>query len=707
MKTDCKRLASLATIILSFLVYPLCIAHAQTKWEIFASLNQGRHLHAARYLNGDKILVIGGYVNSTIILGGTPTNTTEIIDLSTGVVTAGPPMAYSRSEFSSLMLPDGDILVIGGYSNNAGNTAIERFDVDTYTWSVVGTMKSSRRQHCADFLNGDEILIFGGLNNSTAEIFTISTGKSELVARLPGAANSAVSINPDGRGPSFWGYRSGGEGSDRPFESIRYEKATNKWAKDLVFDDKPVAPQLVNLADGSAFVVSGAVSEAPFRTSTRTWTVSPFGEVARGPSLVAGRQWHVVGTWNDDRILVGGGIVDGVRITGTCEWLELPSSKSVRAPTMNIPRAYGKMILARAADGRMRAFVVSGLTDGKNTPTIEVLQDSVCAAGSTAISLLDMRFLGSAKQVGQAVQLTSTEQYQSGAAWLRNKLPVRAGFDIRFKFRLSNGNDNGQIDNGSPGADGVALVFQNSTPVAIGKPGDGIGYNEMPHGIAVEFDSYLNAAISDSSASHIAVQKGDGMMLRPWHVSPYYLGGNFHQSPNFVADGSVYHARVVLDGKVLTVYCDTIGQLNEPVLTIPDLNFESILSLDAYGACYVGFTSSTGRSSEVHEIFDVIVKGCQPLVSSVEHHSINNEQISPLVYPLPATDIAMLRLDDPLSSPVECNVINVRGQVVAISSIEADRLEVPLNVSSLDPGIYTVVFRRGVQVVALPLVIVR
>ncbi|HLP28281.1 MAG TPA: kelch repeat-containing protein [Candidatus Didemnitutus sp.] len=711
MKLSWKRVSLLC--LQTLLVFSLTqgVSQSQTKWRIFAELAQGRHHHAARYLNGDKIIVIGGYVNSEGILGGSPTTTTELVDLTSANVTPGPEMTYARCEFPTLVLPDGDILVFGGHSNNGGDNVIERFDVGTNTWSVVGIMQSSRRQHCADFLSSDEVLIFGGYGNSTAEIYTISTRQTASIAELPGPANSAVSINPDGRSPSFWGYRSGGQGSDRPYESIRYDKPTNTWRKDLLFDDKPVAPKLVTLADGSVLVISGALAESPFETSKMTWVVSPFGLVSRGPTLIEGRQWHVAGTWDNERILVAAGLVDDpnsddANITASCEWLELSNNRSIKAPTLNVSRCFGQMILTRSKEGRMRAFAISGLTDTKNTPTIELLEDTVCISGTTMLDLSDFRLIGSAKHVGTRIELTSTEQFKSGAAWLRNKLPVKAGFDIRFRFRLINGNDNGQVDNGSPGADGIALVFQNSAPVVLGKPGDGIGYNELPHGVAVEFDSYFNAAFSDSSTSHIAVQQGDGRILRPWHVAPYFLGGNFKTSPSFKADGTVYHARVALDGTTLRVYCDTTGVLAEPIVTVPDVGIESLLRLDPFGACYVGFTSSTGKSSEVHEIYDVVIDGCQPLVSAVNE---NNDRSLPTMYvvPVPTDDAATLRLTNPVAQDLDCSIIDASGRVVARVAFPHDEIEVQLPIASMPVGAYRVIVRGGTLIHTLPLVISR
>ncbi len=696
-------------VVISISLMFTTAAEAQLQWRVFASLKAGRHHHVARYLNDEKILVIGGYVNSTGILGGTPTNTTEIIDLRTAAVTEGPSMTFDRTEFPSLVLPDGDILVFGGHSQSTeGRRAVERYDVTTGTWSVVGQMAVTRRQHCADFLSDDEVLIFGGFYNETAELYTISTGTSRRVADLPSAANSAVSINPDGRGPSFWGFREGGADSDRSFNSIMWDVVGDRWLADLFFDEAPVAPKLTVQPDGSVLVISGATGETFFRTTKSTWLVSPDGVVSKGPSLIEGRQWHVAGPWADDQILVASGLGDGVTFLDRCEWVWTRDNTSTPAPTLNVPRAFSQMIMARAKDGRMRAFVISGLSPGSNTVTVEVLEDSACANGVTSIPLVSMRRAGSAAFNGNVIALTGTGQYETGSAWIRNKVPISAGFDITFRFRLSDGNDNGQPDNGSPGADGIAIVFQTSSPTALGKPGDGIGYNEMPHGLAVEFDSYLNPAFSDPSGSHVAVQVGDGRMLRPWHVAPYLKGLETAGSPNFVADGSIYVARIVLEGTTLRVYCGKGALPAAPTLTVEDVNMQDILRLDPYGACYVGFASSTGKSSERHELLGVEITGCDPLVSSVDDGvEIPRLDVDARVMPNPAIGEARLQLTSPLTVDVPARVVDMHGRVSAQFTIEAGATDVMIPMMGLASGTYRVVVGSGPTSVSLPLVVVR
>ncbi|MBK6290644.1 MAG: hypothetical protein KA339_06650 [Candidatus Kapabacteria bacterium] len=683
---------------------------AQDQWRVFANLEQGRHHHVARYLNGDKILVIGGYVGSYGILDGNPTNTTEIVDLQTGQVTPGPSMATYRTEFPALDLPDGDILVFGGNSNLGPSKVVERYDVATNTWSVIGQMEDGRRQHSADFLNEDEVLIIGGFGSSSAEIFTISTGQSRKIANLPSMANSAVSINPEGRGPSFWGFRAYGPNSDRQRQSIRYSSQTDSWPLDLEFDDAPVAPKLTVLTDGSVLVCSGATGENPFTTSRKTWIVNYLGEVAKGPTLIEGRQWHTLGAWGDSRALVTSGLLDNVRYGSSCEWLDLTTNTSSVAPSLNYARAFSQMIVVRVASGRTRAFVISGLSpvndySTRNTPTIEVLEDS--CAGSSTIALSTMRRIGSTIYKAPRLEMTQSIPYQAGAAWVRDRVPVASGFDVRFSFRLSNGSDNGQIDNGPQGADGVVMVLQNETRAAVGLPGDGIGYNEIPHGLAIEFDAYRNAAFSDPTPSHIAVQVGDGNILRPWHVAPYLKGITSEGFPPFVADGTVYHARVKLEGKLLHVYCGTTPVLETPVLTVDSIDMNQILRLREDGAAYLGFTSSTGFSAQTHELLSVQIEGCDGLISDVDEDQELPMITSASIIPTPSADIAKLVLPSPLQSAVSCTIVDLQGNVSSRFTIPAGSSMVNLQLESLSAGMYQVVIMDARGAFTVPLVISR
>jgi hypothetical protein len=651
---------------------------------------------------------MGGWTESNGILDGRPTNSTEIVDLTTGAVSQGPAMRDARAEFPSLVLPDGDILVFGGYSNSGTARSIERLDIQSMTWSVAGTMITGRRQHAADFINADSILIFGGFNNGTAEIFNLANGQSFRVRDLPSYANQAVSVNPDGRGPSYFGFRTGGANSTRSKVSLRYSLAQDAWFNDLTFDNAPVAPRVTPLVSGSVFLAGGALSENPVTTSTFTWTINPAGNVERGPNLAIGRVHQAMGAWGSQKILVAGGMVDGASVTGVCEWVDLAKRSSSTAPRLNVARCLSQMVIAPSADGRTRAFVVSGLSDAQNTPTIEVLEDSICTSRLVQMPLTEMRLTGAAQQDGASVRLTSTAKYESGGAYLPERVTVRNGFDLRFSFRLAMGNDNGMSDNGDPGADGVAVVFLPENPTAIGRSGDGIGYHEIAHGMAIEYDSYLNPAYSDPDGSHVAVQVGDGRQLRAWHTDPYVKAITSNGVPKFKADGSIYYGRIALTGKRLLVYVSTTPQFGKPVIELDTFDIQSALNLDSRGSCFIGFTSSTGMSTEEHSLLSVEIENCQPLVSvdDVNNSDLNDRILRMTLGPNPASSSIDVQFARPLTADATLEVIDLHGRICAQQMVPAGSQAHVIDVANtLAPGMYTVRLIAITGSVASPLVI--
>jgi len=124
---------------------------------------------------------------------------------------------------------------------------------------------------------------------------------------------------------------------------------------------------------------------------------------------------------------------------------------------------------------------------------------------------------------GPSLRLTGSHPKVKGAVWYARQMNVGEGFDTSFTYRISNPsvsciNLNGIYDRcRSRGADGFAFVIQGSSPVAIGKGGQNIGYGGIHNSLAVEFDTYFNYE-----------------ELEPYdnHVSIHSRGSDFPNSPN-------------------------------------------------------------------------------------------------------------------------------------------------------------------------------
>jgi hypothetical protein len=113
-----------------------------------------------------------GYRARVMIMGGDnpATDTAEIIDLSQPAPAwrALPPMSAPRIQMSTVLLPTGKVLALGGSTqNNVESTAsldADLFDPDTETWSPAGRMARPRLYHSVALLLPDATVWVAGSN---------------------------------------------------------------------------------------------------------------------------------------------------------------------------------------------------------------------------------------------------------------------------------------------------------------------------------------------------------------------------------------------------------------------------------------------------------------------------------------------------------------------------------------------------------------
>lgn len=701
-----KIIASAFFFIISFTLS----AQNELKWSIVADMGIGRYFFEAQPIDDHRVLIIGGMTRTGV------TNSVQIYDARSKRVVDASPMVTPRYAFSSQRLADGRIMVSGGAVFNGawdGTSSIEIYDPRTDSWSDGGTMNYGRWQHSSVALSNGRILIIGGWSGTqVCEIYNPLTRRSEVTASFPYVSSfGKATQSKDGRILAFSG-RSGGPGSFRTPVIHRFEQAAPMWVEDGEMSRKLYFPSLTNLRSGDVVLTGGSEKEGDFFDvfATDVQLLGTTGFVKIG-DLASPRAGHEAVEFSDGRLIVMGGMDNAKQSYFSCEWIDVAAGVVSPAPPMNETRRYFRSLALLDGNSNPVVVAIGGQQTDSITGTIEEL--GACSGGRTVISLRPptVTLIGSAKATSTTIQLTSTTPFESGGMWLRERLPVAKGFDLRFSFRMNQGNDNGQPDSGPAGADGIAVVFQNEARTAIGQPGDGIGYNGVPHGLAIEFDSYLNAAFSDPSPSHVGVQVGDNMVIRPWHAAPYLRAVTSERVPLFVADGTIYFARVTLAGKRLFVYCSTTQDLGEPLLVVDSIDINEILRLRADGACYVGFTSSTGKSSQIHEFLSLEIEGCSPLVSSTEDEAEGSGSsfvdIGPTISPIPASSIANLRLQAPASFNIAAMIVDISGQVVASFEIPAGTTEVGLSVAGYPSGNYQVILRNGLRSLSVPLVISR
>jgi hypothetical protein len=130
-------------------------------------LNLGRTSQTATRLLDGRVLVTGGYA------GGADTSnhaTAEIYDPATGTWSFAASMATRRGRQTATLLPNGDVLVVGGAQVGrllSVTATAEMYHPATNSWRTLPLMTTARVEHAAVLLPSGEVLVAGGYDGTS------------------------------------------------------------------------------------------------------------------------------------------------------------------------------------------------------------------------------------------------------------------------------------------------------------------------------------------------------------------------------------------------------------------------------------------------------------------------------------------------------------------------------------------------------------
>ena len=139
-----------------------------------------RESHTSTWISDNRVLMSGGlkYTENFISWQIFIYEDAQVLDTATGQFTPAISTNSPRARHTATLLPDGTVLVAGGFStveeNNSTepNDTAELFDPKTGEFMVSGTMAKPRAGHTATMLPDGKILITGGTNDRTTEVFS-------------------------------------------------------------------------------------------------------------------------------------------------------------------------------------------------------------------------------------------------------------------------------------------------------------------------------------------------------------------------------------------------------------------------------------------------------------------------------------------------------------------------------------------------------
>lgn len=292
-------------------------------WTATGSMIQGRAWHTATLLRNGTVLVTGGLSTASTTPGADiELASAELYDPRTGSWTAAGSMTEARSGPSVALLPDGRVLVAGGWASTEPFgpklASSELFDPATGTWTATGNMTERRHGHSATLLPNGTVLVAGGYDggrSATAELYDPITGTWTSTGSLPEPfLGHAATLLPDGTVLVVGGDAPSGGGAVGWAHAAVYDPATGTWTVTGSMITPRLAHSATLLPDGRVLVSGGKAYGGPSAGLSRdaerydlvagTWTAT--GDMIRA------RAGHTATLLPDGRVLVAGGSSDGM-----------------------------------------------------------------------------------------------------------------------------------------------------------------------------------------------------------------------------------------------------------------------------------------------------------------------------------------------------------------------------------------------------------
>jgi hypothetical protein len=132
-----------------------------------------RYFTAATFLPNNAVLITGGVGEN-----GETLDSAELYNPLTGSFTLLSPMMIKRRSHTSILLRNGKVLILGGSGNENKQigsrlTSAEIYDPTTNTFTKFGELIESRCRHTASLLPNGQVIIIGGANNNGHSLSSI------------------------------------------------------------------------------------------------------------------------------------------------------------------------------------------------------------------------------------------------------------------------------------------------------------------------------------------------------------------------------------------------------------------------------------------------------------------------------------------------------------------------------------------------------
>lgn len=274
------------------------------QWTPAGTLSAARSGHTATLLDDGRVLVTGGFDDSTTFAS------VEIYDPASNTWSFSDPLKVARAAHTATLLMDGTVLVAGGVGTEATLTSVELFDPLTGAWTPVEPLAGARLGHSANLLPDGTVVIAGGVDVtgtviSSVERYDPGTGQWASAAdmRVARRYHTATIVRPGTL------IVAGGQSRVDITDSVeRYDFGSDRWTDLPSLETPRVDHAAAALPDGSLLVVGGISDSEAGTIESSVERLAPDADAwsPAAPAPFASAR-HSSTTLVDGSVLVAGG----------------------------------------------------------------------------------------------------------------------------------------------------------------------------------------------------------------------------------------------------------------------------------------------------------------------------------------------------------------------------------------------------------------